>query len=176
MAAFGRLDIVVNNAAMLFIAPLEKVEQELWEKTFAVNVHAPFYIIQAAMPHLLESKGNVVNVCSNTAFQGQAFMPSYGPSKAALLNLTWSLAIEFINKPVRINAVAPGAINTNMVRNAPFPAGMDGIDFDLIKRTAPIRPYSEPHQIAEVVLFLASDRASAVHGTCFTADQGMTAG
>ena len=173
---FGRLDIVVNNAAMIFISPIAHVTPELWERTFAVNVHAPFYIIQAAMPHLLEAKGNVVNICSNAAFKGQAYMPAYGATKAALLNATLSLAMEYIHQPVRLNCVAPGAINTNMAHNTAFLGDGQGINPSLIQRVTPLRPYSEPEQIAEVALFLASDRASAVHGACFTVDQGMTAG
>lgn len=173
---FGRLDIVINNAGMLVISPLDKITEELWEKTFAVNVHAPFYITQAAMPHLVETNGNVVNICSNGVFQGQSYMPAYGASKAALWNLTKTLGMEFIKAPVRINAVAPGAINTNMAHHSPFLGGQGEIDPALIQRVTPLRRYSEPEEIAEVVLFVASDRAAAVHGACFSSDQGMTAG
>lgn len=173
---FDRLDIVVNNAGLLFISPLAKVSEEMWLKTFAVNVHAPFFITQAAMPHLEETAGNIVNICSNGVFQGQSYMPAYGASKAALWNLTKTLGMEFVKSKVRINAVAPGAINTNMAHNSPFLGGAGDIDPDLIRRVTPIRRYSEADEIAEVVLFVASDRASAVHGTCFSADQGMTAG
>lgn len=173
---FGRLDIVVNNAGIIAITPLDQIKAENWERTFAVNVHAPFYIIQAAMPHLLESHGNVVNVASNSAFKGQAYMPAYGASKAALVNATMSLTMEFIHTPVRLNCVAPGAINTNMGKNTPFPEGGKGLDYSLIQRVSPLRAHSEPEEIAEVVLFLASDRASAVRGSCFTVDQGGIAG
>ena len=173
---FGRLDVVVNNAGMLVISPLDKVTDELWEKTFAVNVHAPFYITQAAMPHLQKTSGNVVNICSNGAFQGQSYMPAYGASKAALWNMTKTLGMEFIKSKVRINAVAPGAINTNMAHNSPFLGGEGEIDSELIQRITPLRRYSEPEEVAEVVLFVASDKAAAVHGACFNTDQGMTAG
>jgi NAD(P)-dependent dehydrogenase (short-subunit alcohol dehydrogenase family) len=173
--AFGRLDIIVNNAGMIMISPLANVQAPEWERIFAVNVHAPIFIIQAAMPHLLKTGGNVVNVCSNSAFKGHAYMAAYSASKAALVNATMSLTMEFIHEPVRLNCVAPGAINTNMASNTSFPEGAT-IDFELLKRTTPLRPFSEPEQIAEVVLFLASERASAVRGSCFTVDQGVLAG
>jgi NAD(P)-dependent dehydrogenase (short-subunit alcohol dehydrogenase family) len=173
VSRFGRLDVLVNNAGVISFATLDNVTQADWERTFTVNIHAPFYFIQAAMPHLLKAEGAVVNVCSNAAFKGQAYTPAYGATKAALVNLTMSLAMEFIHQPVRINAVAPGAINTAMATASGFP---EGLDFNLIGRYTPLRAFSEPEDIAEVVMFLASDKARAVHGSCFIADKGMTAG
>lgn len=173
IAGFGRLDIVVNNAGVITLAPLDQMSQVDWERSFAVNVHAPFYLMQAAMPHLLESHGAVVNVASNAAFTGQAYTFAYCASKTALVNLTESLVMEFIHKPVRINAVAPGAMNTAMASGTAIP---QTVDFSLIGRYAPLRPYSEPEDNAAVALFLASDEAKAAHGACFIADQGMMAG
>ncbi|WP_164857330.1 SDR family NAD(P)-dependent oxidoreductase [Sphingomonas crocodyli] len=173
VSAFGRLDIVVNNAGYISFSRLAAVTAEDWERTFQVNVHAPFFIIQAAMPHLLKSHGNVVNVASNAAFKGQAYTPAYGASKAALVNATKSLALEFIHEPVRINCVAPGATNTNMGTNTAIP---QDVDYALVGRLTPLRPFAEPEAVAEVVLFVASDRASAVHGATYLADIGMMAG
>ena len=94
--AFGRLDVLCNVAGILRFHALADVSAEDWNKLFAVNVTAPFFMTQAAMPHLVESKGNVVNVASTAAFIGQSYTAPYAATKAALLSLTKSLAMEFI--------------------------------------------------------------------------------
>ena len=171
--AFGRLDVLCNVAGILRFHALADVSAEDWNKLFAVNVTAPFFMTQAAMPHLVESKGNVVNVASTAAFIGQSYTAPYAATKAALLSLTKSLAMEFIKSPVRINAIAPGGMMTEMVQGLAFP---EGADTDMILRYCGFRPPNTPEDIVEPLLFLASDRARAVHGACYTADNGITAG
>jgi meso-butanediol dehydrogenase / (S,S)-butanediol dehydrogenase / diacetyl reductase len=168
--AFGRLDVLCNVAGILRFHALDDVGESDWARLFEVNVTAPFFMIKAAMPHLLESGGNVVNVASTAAFLGQAYTAPYAATKAALLSLTRSLAMEFIKSPVRINAIAPGGMLTGMVDGLTFPEG------DLILRYCGFRPPNAPEDIVEPLLFLASDRARAVHGACYTADNGITAG
>ena len=171
--AFGRLDVLCNVAGILRFHALADVSAEDWNKLFAVNVTAPFFMMQASMPHLVESKGNVVNVASTAAFIGQSYTAPYAATKAALLSLTKSLAMEFIKSPVRINAIAPGGMMTEMVQGLAFP---EGADTDMILRYCGFRPPNTPEDIVEPLLFLASDRARAVHGACYTADNGITAG
>ncbi|MBB3982261.1 NAD(P)-dependent dehydrogenase (short-subunit alcohol dehydrogenase family) [Sphingobium fontiphilum] len=171
--AFGRLDVLCNVAGILRFHALAKVTADDWARLFAANVSAPFFMMQAAMPHLVETKGNVVNVVSTAAFLGQAYTAPYSATKAALLSLTKSLAMEFMHAPVRINALAPGGMMTEMVQTLEFPQDADQ---SLIARYIGLRPPAQPEDIVEPMLFLASDRARTVHGACYTADSGITAG
>lgn len=173
IAAYGRLDVLCNVAGILRFHALKDVCQDDWAALFAANVTAPFFMMQAAMPHLIETQGNIVNVASTAAFIGQAYTAPYAATKAALLSLTKSLAMELVKSPVRINAVAPGGMLTEMVQGLEFPAGADT---DMILRYCGFRPPNTPEDIVEPILFLASNRARAVHGACYTADNGITAG
>lgn len=173
IGAFGRLDVLCNIAGILRFHALANVTQDAWNRLFSANVTAPFFMIKSAMPHLIESKGNVVNVVSTAAFLGQAYTAPYAATKSALLSLTRSLAMEFMNTPVRINALAPGGMLTEMVKTLEFP---EDADQALISRYIGIRPPSQPEDIVEPLLFLASDRARSVHGACYKADSGITAG
>ena len=171
--AFGKLDVLVNVAGILRFHALADVTTDDWQKLLSANLTAPFFMIQAAMPHLVEAKGNVVNVASTAALLGQAYTAPYAATKAGLLSLTRSLAMEFIKSPVRINAIAPGGMLTEMVAGLAFP---EGADTDLILRYCGFRPPRDPLDIVEPLIYLASDRARAVHGACYTADNGITAG
>ncbi len=171
--AFGRLDVLCNVAGILRFHALADVTPEDWNKLFAANVTGPFFMMQAAMPHLVEARGNVVNIVSTAAFLGQAYTAPYAATKSALLSLTKSLAMEFMHLPVRINALAPGGMMTEMVQTLEFPSDADQ---SLISRYIGLRPPSQPDDIAETLLFLASDRARSVHGACYAADGGITAG
>jgi NAD(P)-dependent dehydrogenase (short-subunit alcohol dehydrogenase family) len=171
--AFGRLDILCSVAGILSMTPVEKMTPELWDKVYAVNVRGPFFLFQAAVPHLLESEGNVVNVASASAFFGHSYLSAYSSSKAALVGLTKSLAMEYSKKPIRINAIAPGGMKTAMGSGGNIP---EGIDMQLLARFIGTRPAAEPEDIAPAILFLASDKAKNVHGACFNVDQGDTAG
>ena len=173
VAAFGRLDVLCNIAGILRFHALGDVTPEDWNKLFSANVTAAFFMIQAAMPHLIKTKGNVVNIVSTAAFVGQAYTAPYAATKAALLSLTKSLAMEFMHAPVRINALAPGGMMTEMVQNVEFP---EDADQSLIARYIGIRPPSQPEDIVEPLIFLASDRARSVHGACYNADNGITSG
>lgn len=171
--AYGRLDVLCNVAGILRFHALADVTPADWSQLLAVNLTAPFFMIQAAMPHLLKSEGNIVNVASTAAFVGQSYTAPYGATKAAIVSLTKSLAMEFMKSPVRINAVAPGGMMTPMALGAQFP---EGADMDMITRYCGFRPPSDPQEIADLILFVASDRAKSVHGACYMADNGITAG
>jgi meso-butanediol dehydrogenase / (S,S)-butanediol dehydrogenase / diacetyl reductase len=173
VAAFGRLDVLCNVAGILRFHALADVTPQEWQDLFAANVTAPFFMIQAAMPHLLKSQGNAVNVASTAAFIGQPYTAPYAATKAALVSLTKSLAMEFVKLPVRINAIAPGGMMTEMVQGLEFP---EGADTAMILRYCGFRPPASPEDIVEPLLFLASDRARSVHGACYLADNGIAAG
>lgn len=171
--ALGGLDILCNNAGIAHFTALADLTPEIWLNVFAVNVHGPLYLIRAAMPHLLASSGNVVNIASSAALMGHAYMAAYNASKAALTALTKSLAMEFIKTDVRINAIAPNGMATRMGSGDLLP---EGIDMDLVSRYVPMRGNADPREVADLVLYLASARASRLHGSIVSADGGSTAG
>ena len=170
---FGRLDALCNVAGIIHFANTSEMPQEDWEKTLAINLSAPFYLIQAAIPHLLEANGAVVNVSSTAAFIGEAYAAAYCATKAGLNQMTKALAMEYIHKPIRFNAVAPGGMMTNIAANMKFP---DGMDRSLVARFSGLRGLVEVDDVAEMVAFLASPAASGYHGACITIDKGITAG
>jgi NAD(P)-dependent dehydrogenase (short-subunit alcohol dehydrogenase family) len=170
---FGRLDALCNVAGVIVFAHSHEMDPADWQKTLAVNLSAPFYLIQAAVPHLLEANGAVVNVSSSGAFVGEAYLAAYTATKAALTHMTKSLAMEYMHKPIRFNAVAPGGMMTNIATNVRFPEGMDGA---LMARFSGLRGLVEVDDVADLIAFLASPAASGYHGACISIDKGITAG
>jgi len=139
----------------------------------SINLAAPFWLSQAAIPHLLKSHGNIVNCASQSSLKGSAYIVPYSMTKGAIVMMTKSMAMEFINAPIRINAVSPGTMaNTNMTTGMSIP---DGIDPALFMRYGGIRPAAEPEDVASLFLYAASDDARAVHGAILCADGGTTA-
>jgi NAD(P)-dependent dehydrogenase (short-subunit alcohol dehydrogenase family) len=170
---FGKLDALCNVAGILLLSNAHEMSAADFELTMAVNFNAPFFLMQAAIPYLLESNGAVVNVTSSGALIGEAYCGVYTAAKAALNHLTKSLAMEYIHKPIRINAVAPGGMATNIASNFRMP---DGFNPELFKRFTPLRGMVEVEDVADLVAFLASDAARGYHGTCISIDKGITAG
>jgi meso-butanediol dehydrogenase/(S,S)-butanediol dehydrogenase/diacetyl reductase len=173
ISAFGRLDILVNAAGLMrFNHAVDVPEEEFW-RIMQVNAAAPFWLAQAAIPHLLATGGNIVNVLSQSAFMGTPYLVPYSMSKAALLQLTKSLAMEYADRSIRINAVAPGAMMTEISTGTRPPADAD---LARIKAYSGQRPPADPSEVAAVVAFISSPAASTVHGAVWTADGGVTAG
>lgn len=172
-AALDGLDILVNNAAILHFAHSPEVTPEMWDRTIAVNLSAPFHLSRAAIPHLLETHGNIVSIASSGAIVGTAYTTAYSSAKAGLVHMTRCLAMEYAKAPIRINAVAPGAMRTNIGKGLTIPPDVDP---ELIARYAGLRPAVDPVEVAELVAFVASPRGSAIHGACLPADGGVTAG
>lgn len=174
IAEFGRLDALCNVAGVMLVGETTLFSDEDWDLTLAVNLTAPFVLARSAIPHLLESKGAIVNVTSCATFQGQAYFAAYCATKAGLTNMTKALAMEFQHKPIRVNAVAPGGMMTGLT------AGMAKImhlDLSLISRIGSARPeLCEIEDVAECVAFLATDAARGYHGSCIQIDAGVTAG
>jgi NAD(P)-dependent dehydrogenase (short-subunit alcohol dehydrogenase family) len=170
---FGRLDALCNVAGIIFFANAHEMAADDWEKTIAVNLSAPFYLIQAAIPHLLTANGAVVNVTSSGGIVGEAYLGAYCASKAGLMHLTKALAMEYVHKPIRFNAVAPGGMMTNIGANLKMPAE---VNYDLIKRFSGLRGMVEVDDVAELIAFLASDAARGYHGACISIEKGITAG
>ena len=173
IARFGQIDALCNVAGAFRFDHATEISVDVWDRIFSVNVRGPFFLTQAALPYLIESQGAVVNVASASAFLGHAYLAHYAASKAALVNLTKSLAMEFMQKPVRINAIAPGGINTAMTTGNALP---EGIDFQLLGRYVPLRGSAEPEDLTDLILMLAGPRGKPFHGACLNADRGITAG
>jgi NAD(P)-dependent dehydrogenase (short-subunit alcohol dehydrogenase family) len=170
---YGQLDVLLNIAGKHNFRHSTDVSVEDWEQDLAVNVSGPFYLAQAAIPHLLQVSGNIVNVASIAGLQGQAYSAGYCTAKHGLLGLTKSLALEYMNQPLRVNALCPGGMDTPQVQNITFP---ENADFDLVMRSAAVRGMMDAADVAAVIAFLASDDAKAVHGAVYTADMGKTVG
>jgi len=173
VAAFGRLDALCNVAGLIYFAHSTEMSDADWARTIAVNLSAPFFLSRAAIPHLLETDGAIVNVTSSAAFIGEAYAAAYCATKAGLSQLTKAMAMEFMRKPIRINALAPGGMLTNIAANMKLP---EGAEIDLIKRFSGMRGLVEVDEVAEMIVVLASDAGKAFHGTCVTMDRGITAG
>ena len=139
----------------------------------AINFHAPFYLSQAAIPHLLKTHGNIVNTASQTASVGSAYLVAYSASKAAVVQMTRSMAMEYTHQPIRINVVAPGSMRTPIGKGVSLP---EGADSDLLARYAGLREPSDPNDVASLIAFVASDHGRAIHGACLNADTGASAG
>jgi len=165
---FGRLDALCNVAGIIVMCNAHEMDQVDYERTIAINLNAPFYLMQAAIPHLLEQDGAVVNVTSSAAYVGEAYAVAYCATKAALNNMTMAFAMEYIDKPIRFNAVAPGGMATPLGKTIQFPSDTD---FALVKRYSPLRRLEEIDEVADLVAMLASPAGRSYHGACITVDK-----
>ena len=147
--AWGRLDLVVNNAGIGIFKPLAETSVEEWDRVMAVNVRGPFLVCRASLPYLKRSGGGVIiNIASVVAFKGYANQSAYGASKHALLGMSKALAREVQSEGIRVHVVCPGGVDTPMGGEA-----LPGQDRSVLM---------QPDEIAEIVLFLATRRGNAV--------------
>jgi len=174
VAKFGRLDALCNVAGTVTFAQSHTMKRADWDRTIAINLSAPFFLSQAAIPHLIEAEGAIVNVASFTAFQGGAYAAAYCASKAGLVNMTKALAMEYIRQPIRINAVAPGGMLTHM--GPGFIDIPDGLDGELLQRFSSLRGFVEVDDVADMICLLVSPAGRSYHGACISIDAGITAG
>jgi NAD(P)-dependent dehydrogenase (short-subunit alcohol dehydrogenase family) len=163
------VDILVNNAGVFPAGPTHELPESAFDETFAVNVKAPFLLAGAIAPRMVErGGGTIVNVTTMVAEFGLAGLSAYGASKAAVALLTKAWAAEYGPAGVRVNAVSPGPTTT------PGTDGM-GDDFAAIVSTIPLGRAADPEEIAETIVFLASDRASYLNGAVIPVDGGRVA-
>lgn len=168
---YGCLDVLGNVAGIYVAGHTTEVPVEQYRRIMAVNLDAYFFLAQAAIPHLLEAGGNIVNIASNAGLQGVPYSAAYCMSKGGVVQLTRSLAVEFLKSPLRVNAIAPAGTNTNIAASMQFPPD---VDIDLVTRMAGLRGLAEPEEVAAVFAFLASDEARSVTGAVYTVDNGIT--
>lgn len=176
-ACGGRIDVVVNAVGLIALdAPVE-VEDETWRRVFAVNAEGPMAVCRAALPLLIASRGNIVNVASVAAFNASPHTTSYAAAKAALVSYTRSLAHAHGADGVRANCVAPGWVRTPMSEMemrlaAEANCTTADVEFTALARRIALRRVATPDEVAACCLFLASDEASFVTGTVLIADGG----
>jgi meso-butanediol dehydrogenase / (S,S)-butanediol dehydrogenase / diacetyl reductase len=173
VGAHGKLDVLANVAGILQFGHATDITPELWNRIIGVNLTGTFNMIRPALPHLIESGGNIVNVSSTSGLQGQAYGAAYSASKGGVALLTKALAIEYVSK-VRVNAVCPGGTDTALVANMTIP---DDVNWHLITRMELDLSggFAPPSDIASVICFLASDDARNMTGATVPVDRGMTA-
>ncbi len=171
--AFGGLDVLCNIAGIGGSAHTTDETVDRMQKMMAVNAFGPFYLIQAALPQLLERTGNVVNLASTAGVIGQAYCTAYCASKHALVGITKALAVEYGRTGVRFNAVCPGGVNTNIIGGFAPP---EGASMSLISRSFLTRDMQEPESVAAMVAYVGSDEAYYVNGAILSIDGGTTTG
>ena len=169
-ARFGRLDALVNNAGIAVFAPLLETEDQDWNRVLAVNLTGPFLCTKAAAPLMREHGGAIVNITSISAVRASTLRSAYGTSKAGLAHLTKQLAVELASLGIRVNAVAPGPVDTAMAKAVHSPE-IRADYHDAI----PLNRYGLEEELAEAIFFLCSDRASYITGQILAVDGGFDA-
>ncbi len=159
--ACGRLDVLCNVAGISHWHHSHELPLEVWNRVLTVNLTETFLMTRAALPGLLESKGNIVNVSSTAALAGHPWLLAYSASKGAMLAMTMTLAVEYAQQGLRVNAVCPGSILTPMRDDFTLP---EGANPKLLRRISSLTEPRPPEDCASVIAFLASDDAAHVNG------------
>jgi NAD(P)-dependent dehydrogenase (short-subunit alcohol dehydrogenase family) len=168
----GKLDVLVNIAGILSLDHTHELGLERWNQVLAINLTGTFLFCKAALPHLLASGGNIVNTSSTSAIAGMPYGAAYGASKAGVMALTRTLAVEYGKKGLRANAVSPGSIKTAMGSRQHLP---EDLDFKLIERHMPLDKARGPEVVANVIAMVASDEGAHVNGESIRVDGGTLA-
>jgi len=169
----GRPEVLVNCAGVGKFAHSEEETPESWGRIIGVNLTGTFLMCRGVLPHMLGGGGSIVNVASNAGLMGQPYSAAYCASKGGVVNLTRALGVEYRARGVRVNAVAPGGMNTNMISTWGFPERAKPEEFAGI--TSPVG-YAEPDEIAGLISFVASDEGRYMIGQIVSMDGGITCG
>jgi NAD(P)-dependent dehydrogenase (short-subunit alcohol dehydrogenase family) len=169
---FGGIDVLVNAAGHISNGTIENTSLEAWDEMMNVNVRATFQLMQKALPNLIERRGNVVNVSSVTGLRAFPGVLAYCVSKAALDQLTRCASLELASKGVRVNAVNPGVVVTEIHKRGGMSEEAYAAFLEHSKTTHPLGRTGRPEEIASLVLYLASDDASWITGATYSIDGG----
>ncbi len=174
LKTYGGLDVMFNNAAWSGGGYVAQIEPEVWSKSLAVMLDSVFYGMRAAIPAMLErGGGSIISPASVEGFFGEIMAAPYTTAKAGVINLTRNVAIEYGRKGIRANTICPGAVDTPMLGRL-IEVGPNSRE-DVMAQHA-LGRLIQPEEIASVVLFLASDEASAITGAAIVVDGGLTSG
>lgn len=170
---FGRLDVLANIAGILRFDHTHEVTDEVWDLVIGVNLTGTFKMTRAALPVMLgQGAGSILNTTSSAAFRASVWASAYGASKGGVLAFTKAIAIEYGRQGIRCNCVAPAGVKTPMISNFRVP---EGGDFSLVERIMAFDGELDPVDVANTFLYLASDEADRLNGTCISVDDGMLA-
>ena len=175
-AIAGRLDILVNNAAVNIEKPIEETDDEHWDRHLAIVLKASFFTVQAALPLLRGSRGAVVNIASELGLQAIANNVAYVAAKHGVVALTRALAIELAGTGVRVNALCPGTMDTELMRDCAAASGDAAAYYRAFAAYHPLGRLASPEEVADFVLCLASPAAAFMTGAAVALDGGSSAG
>jgi meso-butanediol dehydrogenase/(S,S)-butanediol dehydrogenase/diacetyl reductase len=169
----GGLDVVVNVAGIDQFRKFEDLDLATWQRHLDVNLTGPMLVSQAALPHLRESRGVIVTIASIAGLRAQPYQAAYCSSKAGVILLMKSLALELASDGVRVNTICPGGVQTDLPTNAAAEHPDTDLDWELLMETAGARyGFMPPKDIADAVAYLASDAAASVTGAVLSVDRG----
>ena len=170
--SFGQIDVLVNAAGIILNGSVENTTLDDWDKMMNINVRVVFNLMQKCLPHLEKTKGNIVNVSSVAGTRSFPNLLAYGVSKAAVDQLTRCSALDLAPKGIRVNAVNPGVVVTSLHKRG----GMADADYEKFlensKKTHPIGRVGEPREVAELICYLASEKAAWITGATYEIDGG----
>jgi NAD(P)-dependent dehydrogenase (short-subunit alcohol dehydrogenase family) len=172
----GRLDFLINNAAVNVEKPVAQTDDSHWDAHLSINLRAPFLTVQAALPLLKASRGCIVNVASELGLHAIANNVAYVSAKHGLVTMTKALAIELAHDGVRANALCPGTMDTELMRDCAADSGDPKAYYAAFNRYHPIGRLAPPDEIAAFVLCLLSPAAAFLTGSAIAIDGGSTAG
>ena len=175
--AYGRLDVLVNNAGIYHLADAEHTTDEIWNQTIAINLTAAFLLSRAAMPQLRKCKGAIINIASDWGLVGGRNAVAYCASKGGLVLMSKAMALDHAAEGVRINAVCPGDVETPMLYRSGATHGFDRkAALSAANESSRTGRVTTPEEVAALVAFLASDAAAQITGAAIPIDGGNTAG
>lgn len=173
---FGGIDCLVNSAGIYISGDATETSDEDWRETMTVNLDVPFYLSRAAVPHLVATRGSIINVASTSGLRADASTVAYAASKGGLLMLTKAMACDLAADGVRVNAVCPGWVDTPMLAQSAGEEELEVEDFlEMAAEESPNGRIATPEEVAALILFLAGDTATHITGTAIPIDGGLTA-
>lgn len=172
---WGQLDGLANIAGMLRTVRTHECSLDTWKQIIDVNLTGTFLMCRAALPHLMTSRGAIVNAASTSSFFGHPWMAAYASSKGAIAALTQTLAVEYCKEGVRVNAIAPGSVTSGITNNVEFPSDLSKDEGKLVRRIMSPTGFGDPADVAAVVAMLLSADGNHITGEVIRIDGGTHA-